>query len=224
MKTIIANWKSNKNVDEARTWLEEALPSLEKSASTIIIAPSFSHLPVLAWALGKSSVKLGVQDISPFPAGAYTGAVGVKNLENLKISHAIVGHSERRKYFHESNNDVANKVRESLLAGITPIVCVTKDLVSDQAHTIEDEYRNRVMVAFEPVENIGTGTTDTLEDILETKKLVVQAFGDVPYIYGGSVDENTDSKILKSSEIDGFLVGGASLSASKFVKLVQLID
>lgn len=224
MKIIIANWKSNKNLSEAASWIENALPALETSSNTIILAPAFNLLDSVSQKISDTKVYLGSQDLSPFPAGAYTGAVGTKNLEDTNVKYTILGHSERRKYFHETNNDVANKAREALLAKITPIVCVTKDTVFEQANALEKEARSNAIVAFEPIEHIGTGTTDNLEDILETKKMVMEAFGNVPYIYGGSVDTHTDAKILKSPEIDGFLVGGASLDAAQFVSLVGMID
>lgn len=224
MKIIIANWKSNKNETEAASWLKTAVPALKSAEAKIVIAPAFNLLTTASTSIKDTNLKLGTQDISPFPAGAYTGAVGVKNLEDLGVAYAIVGHSERRRYFHETNNEIANKVREALAAGITPIVCVTKDTVNDQANTIEPELRTKVVVAFEPIENIGTGITDTLEDILATKEMVKQAFGDVPYVYGGSVDQKTEAEILTHPEIDGFLVGGASLNAEGFVSLVKLIS
>ncbi len=223
MKLIIANWKSNKNMIEAGHWLEKALPQLEGISATIVIAPPSPFLALAKEALSPTQVKLGVQDLSPFPAGSYTGAVGTRNVEGLNIAFAILGHSERRRYFHESINEIANKVRETLSAGITPIVCVTKETVREQAHALENADRKKVIVAFEPVEHIGTGTTDTLEDILATKELVQSAFDDVPYIYGGSVDLHTDPKILTHTGIDGFLVGSASLNADEFVSLVKLI-
>lgn len=224
MKLIIANWKSNKNLNEATHWLEQTTTTLAASTHQIVVAPPSPFLSLAADKFQGTKIKLAVQDISPFPAGAYTGAVGVKNLEGLKVSYAIVGHSERRRYFHENNNDVANKVRESFLGSLTPVVCVTKGTYKEQAKSIENEYRHKAIVAFEPVEHIGTGIADTLEDILETKDMVKTAFGDVRYIYGGSVDTHTDLEILTHADIDGFLVGGASLDADEFVKLVNLIS
>lgn len=197
------------------------------STLQVILAPPFVDLMFFSNRLlnteKNSHVKLAVQDISPFPAGAYTGAIGTKNLEGFGVSYAIVGHSERRHYFHETNNEVANKVRESLACHITPIVCVTKDTVIPQASAIEDRDRSHVIVAFEPIENIGTGITDSLSDILQTKERVTNSFGDVPYIYGGSVDTKTDPDLLRSDAVDGFLVGTASLEADAFRALLKLM-
>ena len=167
---------------------------------------------------------LGVQDISSFPAGAYTGAVCSRNLEGFHVSYAIIGHSERRRYFHETNGEVAGKIREALAASIIPVVCVTRDSILSQANAIETSDRKRVVVAFEPIDHIGTGIADTLEDILEARKLVKEAFGDVPYIYGGSIDTKTDTELLNHKDIDGFLVGNACLNAEAFAQLIQLIQ
>lgn len=189
----------------------------------IVLCPPFAQIPSLRPLTDEPSIALGVQDISPFPAGSYTGAIGTKNLEGLGVQFAIVGHSERRRYFHETSQDVAMKVSECLAAGITPIVCVTKEQINEQANLLKEEERNKVLVAFEPIEHIGTGTSDTLAHILETKDWVLKAFGTVPYIYGGSVNPQTDPAILQSDKIDGFLVGSASLDPNSFFDLLMHI-
>lgn len=221
MKTIIANFKSNKNKNEIEEWISKFQLTIVNSQLSIILCPPMPHLPLFA---AVPHVSLGVQDLSPFPAGAYTGAIGTHNLEGLDVRFAIIGHSERRRYFHETPQDIANKVREALSSGITPIVCVTKDQLNETANIIDPEYRGGVFVAFEPVEHIGTGESDTLEDILKTKEWVRSAFGSVRYIYGGSVNPHTDPAILHSGDIDGFLVGTACLDPKVFLDLINRID
>lgn len=233
MKYIIANFKSNKNRPEHEAWMKVfrlSFPQFAKGKEnlSVVLCPSAPFLSLTSDILREDddneNVHLGSQDISPFPAGAYTGAVGTKNLEDLFVSYAIVGHSERRTYFHETNNDVANKVREARLASITPIVCVSRETISSQANALEDADRAHVMVAFEPIDHIGTGIADTLDDILKVRVLVKEAFGDVPFIYGGSVDPHTDKELLTHPDIDGFLIGSACLDAREFIQLIHLVS
>lgn len=228
-KIIIANFKSNKTREEYEVWLE----TFEKQAHTIpsttkvVLAPPAVDLMFFANRLQDKktypTTTLGIQDISPFPAGAYTGAVSTRNLEGYGVTHAIIGHSERRTYFHETDVDIANKVRESLGAGITPIVCVSQETITSQANAIDNHDRTKVIVAFEPLDHIGTGIADSLDNILRAKELVQEAFGKVPYIYGGSVDLHTELKLLEHSDIDGFLVGSASLDPKTFLSLIHLV-
>ncbi len=223
MKLLIANFKSNKNRHEMQEWTTEfSQVSNQQTGITIVLCPPFPFLPLFE-KLHSEHTFVGVQDISSYPAGAYTGAVSTYNLIDFNITYAIIGHSERRRYFHETSIEIAQKVRECLAAKITPIVCVTKDEINATANALSEEERTHCIVAFEPIEHIGTGESDTLEHILETKKWVQTAFGSVPYIYGGSVNPSTDSQILTSTDIDGFLVGSASLDPETFLSLVELV-
>lgn len=228
MKTVIANFKSNKSLKEYEEWLQTFqayLPKLHPSLR-VVLAPSFPALSLVSsWLKSSQSPQtfLGVQDLSSFPAGAYTGAVSGQNLHDLEVSYAIIGHSERRRYFHETTQDVTNKVTECLSNQITPIVCVTADQVEQQAAALDDEHKKKILVAYEPIENIGTGISDSQTNILTTKERVVNAFGEVAYIYGGSVNPSTDSSILNDDAIDGFLVGTASLDATTFTALLSTL-
>jgi triosephosphate isomerase (TIM) len=224
MKHIIANFKSNKNAEQMQDWISAFSPDTShQSPVTLVLCPPFPFLHLFEKYTNDKNISLGVQDISPFPAGSYTGAIGSKNLEDMGVQFAIVGHSERRHYFHETTQDIANKVHECIAAGITPILCVTKEQINETANALSDEDRGTVMVAFEPIEHIGTGTSDALEHIIETKQWVQTAFGAIPYIYGGSVNPNTDPKILASNAIDGFLVGSACLDPQTFGDLLTKI-
>lgn len=226
MKTVIANFKSNKSVQEYQDWLQifqEYLPKLHPSLQ-VVLAPSFPALPLFSkWlaSTNSSQIFLGVQDLSCFPAGAYTGAVSAQNLHDLGVTYAILGHSERRRYFHETTQDVTNKIAECVANQITPIVCVTSDQVEAQAAAIDDTHKTKLLVAYEPIEHIGTGISDSEENILTTKERVVAAFGDIHYIYGGSVNPSTESSVLHEEAIDGFLVGTAALNATTFTSLLS---
>lgn len=224
MKTIIANWKSNKNEHDVTTWLDIAIPKLKASPHEIVIAPPFPFLSLVKNYIsqhGAKNIKLGVQDLSPYPAGSYTGAVGTKNLEGLSVLYAILGHSERRSHFHESEQEIANKVREAGISGITPILCVTRQNITSLANALGKIDPTQIIIAYEPVDHIGTTLTDSLENILGTKQLAKEAFGKTRYIYGGSVNPKSDQDILTHTEIDGFLIGMASLDPQEFTSIVN---
>lgn len=226
-RLIVANWKSHKTLPEAIDWtkkfrsfIESHRQKFEKpGAPLIVIAPPYPFLFQVAELLtGLPNVSVGVQDISPFPAGKYTGAVSTRNLEGLPITHAIVGHSERRRYFRETNQEVANKVDLLIEAGITPIICVDQPYIDSQAYLIDKKLRMKCVVAYEPLESIGTGLSQEVAKVLPIVDEIKAAFGNLPIIYGGSVDvENIDTYLLAT---DGVLVGGASLEVEEFEKLL----
>lgn len=225
MKYIIANWKSHKSRDEIVKWMDEYEQNLRPifPEYKIVIAPPMPSLMFVSNRLLKPEVKvqtqLAVQDISPFPAGAYTGAISVRNLDGFGVSFAIVGHSERRKYFHETHQEVANKVEQCLSVGITPIVCVDSEYIAEQAAAIPTENRQHCLVAFEDLAAIGNGNNTPLEEVKEQFTAIKQAFGDVPCIYGGSVNASNAREYLENS--DGVLVGTASLKFNDFIAVIN---
>lgn len=226
-RLIVANWKSHKTLTEAIYWAKKFRSFVESNqlqfekpgAPQVVIAPPFPFLFQIAELLrGLPKVSVGIQDISPFPVGKYTGAVSTRNLEGLSTTHAIVGHSERRRYFHETDQEVANKVDLLIEAGITPIVCVDQPNIKSQAFMIDKKLKMKCVVAYEPLESIGTGLSQEVAKVLPIVEEIKIAFGNVPIIYGGSVDvENIDAYLLA---MDGVLVGGASLEVEGFEKLI----
>lgn len=222
-KFIIANWKSNKNSEEAKNWIAEYATAGHGSQATVVLAPAFTLLDVVADEIKKTEahISLAVQTLSPYPAGSYTGGVSVRNLEGLPIRYAILGHSERRQYFHETNNDVAKQVDQALAAGITPIVCVDKDYITSQAAAIADEVKARCIIAYEPASMIGSGVSEDVGTVTEVLEKVKKVFGPVPVIYGGSVNETNVASYLTVA--DGVLVGTASLDVEKFKNLISAV-
>lgn len=219
MKYIIANLKSNKSRAEMDDWLNRL--TMGSQASSVIICPPLPSLMMVADYLVDHSfnnVFLGVQDISPWSAGAYTGAVSARNLEGFKVKYAIVGHSERRHYFHETNQDVANKVSQCLENGITPIVCVDADYVQSQANAIKTEELARCLVAYEPLTAIGSGENQPVAEVEPIIRQIRQVFGIQSVIYGGSVNPDNVADYLQVT--DGVLVGTDSLDAGVFSQLV----
>lgn len=225
-KLLVLNWKSHKTLTEAKTWLATVGPKAALSEYTLVLCPPFPFVEALHKEIEnkKYHITLGVQDLSPFPAGAYTGAVSARNLEELDVKYTIVGHSERRKYFHETMQEVANKVSEAIAAGITPIVCVDKEHIEAQANAILESERGKCIVAYEPVGHIGTGEVDDIKDVLTVAEHIREAFGEqAPVLYGGSVDGDTADMFLKSNALHGALVGGASLSEKEVLKMAALM-
>ncbi|MDQ3008565.1 MAG: triose-phosphate isomerase [bacterium] len=220
-KLIIANWKSYKSIEQAQAWLQEYHAEISSSSSgaQVVVLPAFPLLSTVADNL--QSLQLGTQDISPFPAGAYTGAVSTENLAGLPVKYALLGHSERRRYFHETHMEVANKVDLCLSQGITPIVCVDDEYINVQAAAISESNLSKCMVAYEALESIGSGLPQPISKIKETKDSITNVFGPVPVIYGGSVSSESAAEYLLVC--DGVLVATHSLEAKDFARLVMTV-
>lgn len=233
-KLVIANWKSHKSLAALDGWfadfkagMQEGLQQIEAAVAAraevqVMIAPSFPSLSAVADRLSTQrypvDVALAVQDLSPFPAGKYTGAVSVQNLEGIPVEYALVGHSERRLYFHETHQDVARKVEQALSARITPVVCVDEDYIDAQASAIDSALLQRCVVAYEPLAAIGTGQNADVGTVKNLVSHIKQVFGDVPVIYGGSVTPQNVHEYLLVAQ--GVLVGGSSLDGKEFAGIV----
>lgn len=219
MKYIIANWKSHKDAQEIQEWLSDLSNSeFRNSNLEVVIAPPFPYLSMLQLA-NSLNFKLAAQDVSPFPPGSYTGAVNAEQLSDLSVRYAIVGHSERRRYFHESHSDVANKVERCLEASIQPIVCVDDEYITVQAAAIPEKLLSSCMVAYEPLSAIGSGQNEPVEQVKQVYEKITQVFGQVKLIYGGSIAAENVKSYLEIG--DGVLVGTASLKSSDFLALLQ---
>lgn len=214
MKYIIGNWKANKNKAQAKAWIGEFLElSLEnfQDKVAIIVCPPYPFLTLAHKAFKDTPIQLGSQDISFFHAGSYTGEVAANTLADL-VSYCIIGHSERRRYFKETDATVAQKTANVRDFEIEPIVCVRG--ISDQIP------KNVKIIAYEPVHAIGTGNNESVKKILEVKKCL-HLDPDTIFIYGGSVIPDNSEEYLGSDEIDGVLLGGASLDPKKFYKIIK---
>lgn len=223
MKLVVANWKSNKNNGEVIDWLDgyQAKQTTNHNA-TVVICPAFTAVSTVWEKLKLFREKtpfLGVQDISSFPAGRYTGAISVKNLEGFDVKYAIVGHSERRRYFGESHQAVANKVVQCVENGITPIVCVDDEYIRQQSVAIESKYYSKCVVAYEELGAIGTGNNEPLDHVSKVIDLIRSSFDGASVLYGGSVDKDNIKGYLEIT--DGVLVGTASLDPDHFAQLVE---
>lgn len=223
-KIILANWKSNKTLSEAMKWLEVVGPLSKNSLHTIVLCPPSVFLAPLHYVIQQQNyaIQLGVQDLSQFPAGAYTGALSVRNLETLGVKYALLGHSERRRYFHETIQEIANKVELAVEAEITPIVCLREEDVAPQAASLSLEVRKKVIVLYETVGHIGSGEVEDLNHVLQVVKEIRKSFAmDVPVLYGGSVSDTTRDQFMQQELLAGIGVGSMSLDAEEFGKIIK---
>lgn len=223
-KLVLANWKSHKTLDEAMRWLAKVGPKAGASPYTIVLCPPFPFLPALLLEIQakKYMIKLGVQDLSPFPAGSYTGAVSERNLEGLGIAYVLLGHSERRRYFHETYQEIANKVDLAIEVKIQPIVCLRKEDISPQFSALSEDSAKQVMVLYETVGHIGTGEVENIESVLKSVQEIRLVFGyAVPVLYGGSVSDETRSIFLDHEELQGIVAATNSLDADEFVRIIS---
>jgi triosephosphate isomerase len=245
-KLIAANWKMYKTPEQAETFIASFLPHVwEHSRDEIVLCPPFVCLPAVMEAVRNSQIAVGGQDVFWEKEGAYTGAVSAHMLKAVGCSHVIIGHSERRQYFGETDDTVNRKLRSSLAAELVPIVCVGEVLQEREAGATEDVLRRQcsvafreisgaqaapVVVAYEPVWAIGTGKTATPEMAVEAHQVIrkeaVKAFGEdvaarLRILYGGSVKPENAKALMSQTEIDGALVGGASLDPKSFAAIVK---
>ncbi len=246
---MAGNWKMNLNHYEANKLVQQLAHSLtEKELNQVEVAvlPSFTNIRSVQTAVDgdKWNIKYGAQDISAHASGAYTGEVSGAMLAKLGCSYAVVGHSERRQYHHETDALVNAKAKMAMANDISPILCIGEGLDIREAgehvpHTLAQldaglagltsEQVSNVVIAYEPVWAIGTGKTATPDDAQEVigaiRERLTQTHSGVAaavrILYGGSVKANNISGIMEQPDIDGALVGGASIDADEFVKIVR---
>lgn len=186
--------------------------------SGVVVAPSFVHLDLF----DKSFVLAG-QDVSPFPSGSYTGAVAAFQLKDLGATYCIVGHSERREYFHETSIDVANKVKELVAVGMIPIVCLRKVDLGSQRAALVDELASHCYFCYEPPADIGGTVTAPVDDIKGTTEQIAKIFDTQKVMYGGSVNaDNIESLLLLG--IQGVIVATACLDSASFNQIIAKLS
>ncbi len=245
-KPIIAgNWKMNMTPAEAEQLVVELIPLVKEAKCDVVVCPPYVDLALVGKLLVGTDIKLGAQNIHWAPKGAFTGEISADMLLAMGVSYAIVGHSERRQYFGETDETVNKRAKAALEANITPIICVgetleqresgvTDTIVSKQTvaalagFSAEDVVRS--VIAYEPIWAIGTGKTATSEDANTTIKVIRDAiagvYGEkvaqaVRIQYGGSMNPKNASELMAMPEIDGGLIGGASLKSEDFSKVVH---
>ncbi|MBI2594063.1 triosephosphate isomerase [Candidatus Daviesbacteria bacterium] len=212
---IIANWKSNKTISEALEWLNQVGPKLQKRENIqVIVCPTFSCLPELKKEIQTHAypIFLGSQDLSPFDKGAYTGEEPAELLKEL-VNFSIVGHSERREKFGETDEIVAEKVKQTSSSGIESIFCIQGVKTPIPADV--------KIAAYEPVFAIGTGTPDTPENAQKVALEINSKNPEVNVLYGGSVTSVNCASFVQQQNIKGLLIGKASLDPEEFLKIIE---
>jgi triosephosphate isomerase len=245
-KVLAANWKMYKTPDETREYLREFLPLVAgHDRDEIVVCPPYTDVATAIECARGSNVAIGVQNVHWKADGAYTGEISAPMLLCLGVTHVIVGHSERRQYFGETDDTVNLRLKTALESGLTPICCVgevlqereaglTDDVLRRQCvrafHAISAKKAAKLIVAYEPVWAIGTGKTATPELAAAAHAVIrreaTEVFGEefaaqLRILYGGSVKPDNVAALMAQEEIDGALVGGASLDPKSFAMLVK---
>ncbi len=244
---IAGNWKMHRTSSEAVDLATEINHLIGQETDVhVVLCPPFTALESVARLVSDSNIMLGAQNMHPQPEGAFTGEISALMLRQLFCSFVILGHSERRQYFHESDAFINEKVLAALKSSLKPIVCVGETLEEREAgdtgkvvkrqiqeglNGVSKQTSEHLVIAYEPVWAIGTGKTATPEMAQEVhgqiRELLAQQFGNsaasrIRILYGGSMKPGNAADLLEQPDIDGGLIGGASLQARSFVELVEI--
>jgi len=243
---IAGNWKMNKTGPEAVSLVKTLLKELsDVTRVDIVVCPPFTALESVAWVLGDGPVKIGAQNMHAEAEGAFTGEISAKMLLTTGCRYVILGHSERRTLFGESNAQINKKLKAALATALIPIVCIGEQLAEREGGRTQEVIReqllgtfdgltapdvSRIILAYEPIWAIGTGKTASPEQANEVhsfiRGLVAEQYQpsvarEMRIQYGGSVKPDNARDLLQQPEIDGALVGGASLEASSFAAIIK---
>ncbi len=246
-KIVAGNWKMNKNLEETEALLTELAGKRPDTDAEIIVAPTFVNLAAAVRHLGSSIIQVAAQNMHFAVNGAYTGEISADMLKNIEVDIVILGHSERRSHFGETDTLLAQKVNAAIENDMRIIFCFGEELEQRKNEThfqvveeqlksalfnLEEKDWDKVILAYEPVWAIGTGETATPEQAQEMhafiRKTISNAYDDeiannVSILYGGSVKPNNAKDIFSKPDVDGGLIGGASLKADDFVEIIKAI-
>ena len=244
-KVIAGNWKMNMLPNEAIQFIEELTPLVKDTENEVILCVPYTDLFYALLTAQNTNIKIGAQNMHYEEKGAYTGEISAQMLKSINVEYVIIGHSERRQYFNETDETVNKKIKAAFANGLKPIVCVgetleqrengeTVKIITDQTKLalegLTDEQVKNTIIAYEPIWAIGTGKTATSEDANNSIKAIrdeiCQIYGQnvangVIIQYGGSVKSSNAKELFEMSDIDGGLVGGASLKSEEFSKIVN---
>jgi triosephosphate isomerase len=239
---IAANWKMNKTIEETKSFLNELIPLVKNIQDVdIVIAPPFTSLLTAALMLKDTNIQLSSQNVFYEEKGAYTGEVSPVMLADIGCRYVIIGHSERRQYFHETDEIVNKKIKAAKKHNLDVIFCIGESLQERETgktfdvlkREIEDGLKDvpsdGIIVAYEPIWAIGTGKTATVEQAQEAHKYIRERLSflysdnadEIRILYGGSVTPDNADSLMACDDVDGALVGGASLKADSFAKIIK---
>ncbi|PCI95428.1 triose-phosphate isomerase [Candidatus Aerophobetes bacterium] len=243
---VIGNWKMNMKIKETIDFITELSPMLSKTQGKVCLSVPSTLLKVASEAARGSEIEIGAQDVSQYESGAYTGEISTTMIQDSGGEFSLIGHSERRMYYHEDDEMIKEKVTRAILGGLVPVLCVgetqeqkesgqTEKVLLDQLEKalgfLNENEASAVIIAYEPVWAIGTGHAATPEIAQEVhgviRGFVRKKWGEknafrTPILYGGSVSPDTIKELIKMPDIDGALVGGASLKVEAFAKIVNI--
>ena len=238
---IAGNWKMNGDLAANETLVQALLAGLQSAACDVALCVPAAYLAQAKALCASSRIAVGAQDVSAHAAGAFTGEISAAMLREFGVRYAIVGHSERRQYHRETDAVVAEKARQTLACGITPIVCVGETLAEREVGSTEEVVKRQlaaiihanghciseIVVAYEPVWAIGTGKTASPEQAQQVHavlraqlKAATTQPGRIKILYGGSMNAANATQLLAQPDIDGGLIGGASLKAADFLTII----
>ena len=243
---IAGNWKMNNTIADTKALVKDLIPLVKDAKCDVVICTPYTDLAAAVEATAGTNIKVGAENVHWAEKGAFTGEISAKMLTELGVEYVIIGHSERRQYFGETDETVNMRVKAALAAGLKPIICVgelleeresgkTAEVATRQTKAafkdIDKDELDNIVIAYEPVWAIGTGKTATAQDANDTIKVIRDTMAElycpkcaeerVRIQYGGSMNPKNASELMAMPEIDGGLIGGASLKAEDFSKVVN---
>ncbi len=245
-KIVAGNWKMNNDSNQTKSLIGD-LMKLNHLNATVMIAPAHTNLSIAQDLLSKSKIEVIAQNMHFSDSGAYTGEVSAQMLKSIGINTVIIGHSERRKYFKETDSELKLKVDMGLSSSMKVIFCIGEEIedrrnnkhfevifnqINNSLFHLKDESWRKIVLAYEPVWAIGTGETASLVQIQEMHSMIRKNIADrysmelansISILYGGSVKPENSQDIFSLEDVDGGLIGGASLSANDFNKIISSI-
>ena len=244
-KVIAGNWKMNMLPNEAMNFINGIAPVANSTSAEVILCVPYTDLFYSLLTVQDTKIKIGAQNMHWEEKGAYTGEISAEMLTCINVEYVIIGHSERRKYFAETDETVNLKLKKAVSSGLKPILCIGENLEQRQLHMqndvvekqikralegISEEDLDKIIIAYEPIWAIGTGNVATKEDandmMITIRNQIAKLYNEkisqeITLLYGGSVNEKNAEELFSASDIDGALVGGASLKVDEFEKIIK---